>query len=132
MKKRLQAEVEMLRRRLEQIESEDPRMVKSMDLDVGVYEEDAVQKEVIEENIETSAFNIDIDSLATTSASNETECMGQDTASPRHLRIQNTFTLCGNYIELSHHTPAPLPTTTTNMTSSEIGDVVIMSLEAKV
>ncbi|GKC95602.1 hypothetical protein Tco_1161044 [Tanacetum coccineum] len=44
-----------------------------------------VQKEVIEENIETSAFNIDIDSLATTSASNETECMGPEQPPPRHV-----------------------------------------------
>ncbi|GKC93332.1 kinesin-like protein KIN-10A [Tanacetum coccineum] len=181
-----QAEVEMLRRRLEEIESELTRsrdgkenenrniasmdLDKSLDMDVGgrhktntssssiqailgypfmdnlqndeyegdayvptkavlstVFEEDEeeddeVQKEVIEERTlypvknPSSAFNFDIDSLAAAAASDDSECMGQDTASTRHLRIQNIFTLCGNYRELSHHTPTPLPTTNNNMT----------------
>ncbi|GKB20058.1 kinesin-like protein KIN-10A [Tanacetum coccineum] len=85
-------------------------------------EDDEVQKEVIEEKTvypvknPSSAFNFDIDSLAAAAASDDSECMGQDTASTRHLRIQNIFTLCGNYRELSHHTPTPLPTTNNNMT----------------
>ncbi|PWA85619.1 Kinesin, motor domain-containing protein [Artemisia annua] len=182
-----QAEVEMLRRRLEEIESElsrsrdgkenenrnmivsssmegnsfakklmdiyadeDPGMEKSMDLDKSLdmdvggkhkintssssiqailgypfmdnlqndeYEGDAYvpTKAVLSTN-PSSAFNLDIDSIAAAATSDDSECMGQDTASSRHLRIQNIFTLCGNYRELSHHTPTPLPTTNNNMT----------------
>lgn len=66
--------------------------------------EEEVQKEVIEEKTvypvtnsnPISAFNFDVDSL--TSCENGDQEI--DTAS-RHLRIQNIFTLCGNYRELS-------------------------------
>nr|XP_043610513.1 kinesin-like protein KIN-10A [Erigeron canadensis] len=75
-----------------------------------------VQKEVIEEkrvyldsvkNSPTPALKFDIDSLL---APSDSECTGQDSASSRHLRIQNIFTLCGNYRELSR-TATPLPAT---------------------
>ncbi|KVH91028.1 kinesin-like protein KIN-10A [Cynara cardunculus var. scolymus] len=74
--------------------------------------DDEVQKEVIEEKTVYSVkspnndFNFDIDSLT---PSLDAEC-GQDTTSSRHLRIQNIFTLCGNYRELSQHTATPLTT----------------------
>ncbi|KAL8227384.1 hypothetical protein R6Q57_017216 [Mikania cordata] len=70
-------------------------------------EEEEVQKDVIEEKMvcvrsppRVSAINMDIDSLS--KAGSESECV--DTASSRQLRIQNIFTLCGNYRELSQHT----------------------------
>ncbi|KAI3823054.1 hypothetical protein L1987_04480 [Smallanthus sonchifolius] len=93
-----------------------------------VFEEDEeeveeVQKDVIEEKMVcvknpplTSAFNFDIDSLSA-AAGSESECVDQDTASSRQLRIQNIFTLCGNYRELSQHTPFP---TTNKSTESPL------------
>ncbi|CAI9290517.1 unnamed protein product [Lactuca saligna] len=71
--------------------------------------EEEVQKEVIEEKtvyqvknpIPISAFNLD--SMETGSEN------GEDTAASRHLRIQNIFTLCGNYRELSQHSATPFP-----------------------
>ncbi|KAI3706182.1 hypothetical protein L6452_23746 [Arctium lappa] len=82
--------------------------------------DEEVQKEVIEEKTVYSVntdFNFDIDSL--TPSLVEGEC-GQDTASSRHLRIQNIFTLCGNYRELSQHTATPLTTTNRSMESPAV------------
>ncbi|XP_076933417.1 kinesin-like protein KIN-10A [Bidens hawaiensis] len=82
-----------------------------------VFEEDEeeveeVQKDVIEEKMvyppPVSAFNFDIDSLSTAAAGPESEYVdNQDSASSRQMRIQNIFTLCGNYRELSQHAPLP-------------------------
>ncbi|XP_071699948.1 kinesin-like protein KIN-10A [Rutidosis leptorrhynchoides] len=76
--------------------------------------DDEVQKEVIEEkriysdsvvtNPPKSCFSFDIESLTAAENSNS-ECVGEDTASSRIERIQNIFTLCGNYRELSQHKP---------------------------
>ncbi|KAJ0816111.1 putative plus-end-directed kinesin ATPase [Helianthus annuus] len=95
-----------------------------------VFEEDEeeveeVQKDVIEEKMvcvtnppPVSAFKFDIDSLST-AAGSESECVDPDTASSRQLRIQNIFTLCGNYRELSQqHTPL----TATNKSSENCSD----------
>ncbi|XP_076902043.1 kinesin-like protein KIN-10A [Bidens hawaiensis] len=78
-----------------------------------VFEDDEeeveeVQKDVIEEKMvyppPVSAFNFDVGSLST--AGPESECI-QDSASSRQMRIQNIFTLCGNYRELSQHPLLP-------------------------
>ncbi|KAM0044348.1 putative kinesin-like protein [Helianthus debilis subsp. tardiflorus] len=95
-----------------------------------VFEEDEeeveeVQKDVIEEKMvcvmnppPVSAFKFDIDSLSTAVGS-ESECVDPDTASSRQLRIQNIFTLCGNYRELSQqHTPL----TATNKSTENCSD----------
>ncbi|KAJ9555776.1 hypothetical protein OSB04_010390 [Centaurea solstitialis] len=64
-------------------------------------EDKEVQKEVIEENtvysVKKDDFKFDMDSLTPNPS---LECGGGG-ASSRHLRIQNIFTLCGNYRELS-------------------------------
>ncbi|KAI3716562.1 hypothetical protein L1987_67526 [Smallanthus sonchifolius] len=93
-----------------------------------VFEEDEeeeveeVQKDVIEEKMVcvknpplTSAFNFDIDSLSA-AAGSESECVDQ---SSRQLRIQNIFTLCGNYRELSQHAPFPTTNKSTESDSKE-------------
>ncbi|KAK9072418.1 hypothetical protein SSX86_008852 [Deinandra increscens subsp. villosa] len=84
-----------------------------------VFEEDEEEEEVEEVQQKdvyvvnpppVSAFNIDIDSFSTSGAAgSEPEFIDQESAASRQLRIQNIFTLCGNYRELSQHT-AVVPT----------------------
>ncbi|KAK6145929.1 hypothetical protein DH2020_019798 [Rehmannia glutinosa] len=146
-----QQEVEMLRRRLEDIESELRRSragSESAEMDGGNFmkrllevcsedsdmvnfpnkaclttvfeedeyenEEDEVQKEVIEEKklIFTPDFSIqNLDKSENFEGSRLCNVVENpdDAASCRQLRIQNIFTLCGNYRELSQHNSTPMP-----------------------
>ncbi|KAI3459528.1 hypothetical protein Pfo_016191 [Paulownia fortunei] len=82
--------------------------------------DDEVQKEVIEEkklmvtpevsiqNPEKTDYFKDTSELKGLRLYNELE-NPEDAASSRQLRIQNIFTLCGNYRELSQHNSTPMP-----------------------
>ncbi|KAL0366894.1 UNVERIFIED_CONTAM: Kinesin-like protein KIN-10A [Sesamum radiatum] len=70
-----------------------------------------VQKEVIEEKkmIVTPEVSSQSPELKRCRLSNENP---EDAAFSRQLRIQNIFTLCGNYRELSQHNSTPMPAKT--------------------
>lgn len=107
--------------------------------------DEEVQKEVIEEKIMCSStrpidgynsgFDFHSDSLAPSLdflrtpdiSSRQNLEREEDTASFRQLRIQNIFTLCGNYRELSQHKSTPIPTKRRN----EIRDSDDISLDSK-
>ncbi|KAL0392705.1 UNVERIFIED_CONTAM: Kinesin-like protein KIN-10A [Sesamum radiatum] len=70
--------------------------------------DEEVQKEVIEEKqmIVTPELSSQSPELKRCRLSNENP---EDAAFSRQLRIQNIFTLCGNYRELSQHNSTPMP-----------------------
>ncbi|KAM7485389.1 hypothetical protein LguiA_001398 [Lonicera macranthoides] len=95
------------------------------DDDKGKHVDEEVQKEVIEENtvrssqrsnVNTGSFVQSLGLLGSLEENhvgnglrNESQ-NGKNEAFSRQKRIQNIFTLCGNYRELSQHNTTPIPT----------------------